>query len=202
MFFLGGLIGIVGSLILVITGIFASNLLKKNESGLVHLLMTFVYICWSPLPIIGYFKFEGMEWLAIGTIFGSLGMVVMVISMIMQTGHLSYSGKIEEDREIWNRNDSWIMCGLLGSSVELLGLFLKSLWIVFLAVAFFISGQTVMFCVSSIFAITVIMYLFNLIDSSLVRDSRLFKVMPKNMIIINIETLVWFSIVSIWMIIN
>lgn len=193
-----GSIGIV--LFITIISLF-TKLLKKNESGFLHLLMSLMFVCYLPIPITVNYLMPSYEWLLIGTIFGVLSLMLFIITMIFQASHLSYSARLyHEDEKLWGINDKWMMDGLLGSQIELLAGLLKGIWIVFLTICFWKSRQVAFFILGLIYSFTTIVYFFMLIDTSLVKDIALFKKLKLNFIIINLEVFSWFLILLIWIV--
>lgn len=81
-----GWIGIVIFLIIVFT---FQKLVKNNEFALIHNLMALMYAMWFPLPLTLY-QLLNSELLQVGTIFGLVYLILLVITMTLQTGHITY----------------------------------------------------------------------------------------------------------------
>lgn len=196
------IIGALGLLIFFIIIISYVKLLKRNESGFLHLLMTFMYICFLPIPITIHYLMNNQT-LLIGTVFGVLSILLLIITMIFQASHLSFSARhSKENEKLWKENDLWMMQGLLGSQVELLAYVLKGIWIISLTILFWISHELVFAILGTLYSFTTIVYFFMLIDNSLLKEIALFKKLKFNFIIINLELLIWIIIMLIWIIIQ
>ncbi|WP_425449321.1 hypothetical protein [Dethiothermospora halolimnae] len=192
--------GIIGVIIFITIVATFQKLLRKNESGFLHLLMCFMFICWLPIPFVIYLKMKAYSFLFIGALFGTLSLILYIITMIFQASHLSYSARVSyEDKELWRKNDDWMLNGLLGGQVELLAGFLKGIWVIILAVAFLIDGQIVFSIVSIIYSLFTVLYLLKLLDTSLIREIRILKIISINTLVINLETSSWFLLLTIWL---
>jgi len=113
---------------------------------------------------------------------------------------LSYSTKLSyKNKELWRKNDDWMLNGLLGSQVELLAGFLKGIWITFLAFTFWIDGQVIFYIISIFYSLFTVIYLLKLLDISLNKEIKIFKILPINSLVINLETSSWFLILLIWL---
>ncbi|MTI71871.1 MAG: hypothetical protein FH751_16605 [Firmicutes bacterium] len=192
-----GVLGIIISIIIVST---FQRLLKNNESGFLHLLMCFMFICWLPIPLVTYFELKTYNFLFIGALLGTVSLVLYIITMILQASHLSYSNRLAyENKELWRRNDDWMLNGLLGSQVELLAGLLKAIWIIFLTLTFWLDGQIVISIIGIAYSLFGIIYLLKLLDTSLIREIKILKEFPINPLVINLETTSWFLIILIWL---
>ncbi|MTI47915.1 MAG: hypothetical protein FH761_08745 [Firmicutes bacterium] len=196
-------LGSIG-IIIFISILFSFNkLLNKNESGFLHLLMTFMYICWLPIPLATFILLKSYSFMIVGTIFGVLSLLLLIITMVLQASHLSYSAKQNNGNpEMWNINDKWMMDGLLGSQIELLANVLKGIWIIFLTIAFWFSGQIIFGILGSIYSLITIVYLFMLINISLVNEIPFLKKVKLNFILINLETFSWYLVLLVWIIVT
>jgi len=192
--------GILGIIIFVIIILIFQNLLKNNESGFLHLLMAFMFVCWLPIPVVTYIELKSYDFLLIGALLGMVSLIIYIVTMILQAGHLSYSAKISnEDSEFWRKSDEWMLNGILGGQVELLAGFLKGIWVIFFTIAFWLDGQILFAFISIMYSLFAIIYLLKLLDTSLVRGIKIFKILPINSLIINLETSSWFFILLIWL---
>ncbi|WP_066499103.1 hypothetical protein [Abyssisolibacter fermentans] len=196
--------GILGIIIFIIIVTSFKKLLKNNESGFLHLLMSFMFICWMPIPFVIYLELKTYSFLFIGALFGTVSLIIYVITMVLQASHLSYSARTSrtsnENKELWRKNDDWMLNGLLGSQAELLAGFLKGVWSIFLTIAFCLDGQILLSILGIIYSLFTIMYLFKLLDTSLIKETNIFKIIPINTIMINFETSSWFLILLIWLV--
>lgn len=164
------------------------------------MLMSLMYICWLPIPIVINLKMGVGNFLVIGTIFGTLSLVLLSLTMLIQASHLSYSAKKSNyDIELWNSRDEWILNGLLGGQVEIFALLLKGMWYIFLTVSFLNNDQIIFFIFGLLYSSLSVFYLSMLIDISLIKEVKFVKKLRINTFLINIETATWFSIVLVWL---
>lgn len=192
--------GILGVIIFITILSTFQKLLKNDESGFLHLLMCFMFICWLPIPFVVYLELKIYSFLFVGALLGTVSLVLYVITMILQASHLSYSTRLAyENEELWRKNDDWMLNGLLGSQVELLAGFLKGIWIMFLALTFWLDGQIIFSILGIFYSLFTVLYLLKLLDISLIRDIKILKILPVNPLIINLETSSWFLLLLIWL---
>lgn len=197
------IIGIIGILLFLAILATYSKLLKNNESGFLHLLMCLMYTCWLPLPIVINFKYKASDFLIIGTIFGTTSILFLIINMLLQASHLSYSAlKSNNNSDLWNDRDAWILNGLLGGQVEIFAFFLKTLWYICLTYVFFINNNCIFFSIGIIYSFLVVFYFFMLIDKSLVKTTPFLANFKLNTLIINLETVSWFLFIIIFLVIT
>ncbi|MGP4065775.1 hypothetical protein ACTWPF_12690 [Oceanobacillus sp. M65] len=71
------------------------KLMKNKEQGLLHVVMGFMYAMWLPLPFALYFEQE-QELLLTGSIFGFVYLLMLVITMGFQAGHIVHIVKQEQ----------------------------------------------------------------------------------------------------------
>lgn len=194
------ILGIIGEIIFIIIIMTVKKLLRSNESGFLHLLMCIMYICWLPIPIVVNLKIGINNFLIIGTIFGTLSLILLSLTMLIQSSHLSYSAvKSNCDLELWNSRDEWVLNGLIGGQVELFALFLKSIWYIFFTIYFLINSQFIFFMLGVLFSLLSIFYLSMLIERSVIKKVKYATKLKLNSLIINIETATWFFIILIWL---
>jgi hypothetical protein len=98
-FLIFGWLGILVYLIVLFT---ANQLQKNGESALLHLLICLAFIFFTPLPLYLIISNQS-ELFVISSVFGFLFLIMIITTMALQVGHLSYSnnqGKSEkwEDR--------------------------------------------------------------------------------------------------------
>lgn len=197
------IIGSIGILLFLVILATYSKLLKNNESGFLHLLMCLMYTCWLPLPIVINFKYKAYDFLVIGTLLGTTSILLLIITMILQASHLSYSAlNTNKNVELWNNRDAWMLNGLLGGQVELFAFFLKTLWYICLTYVFFINKNYIFFAIGIIYSMLIIFYFVMLIDKSLIKEISFIKKLKLNTLVINLETVSWFLIIIIWLYIN
>ncbi|NAP01739.1 hypothetical protein FRY77_38025 [Halomonas sp. MG34] len=109
------------------------KLMKNKEQGLLHVVMGFMYAMWLPLPFALYFEQE-QELLLTGSIFGFVYLLMLVITMGFQAGHIVHIVK-QEQSEIWEERATWMLDTFSSSYENLAGVF-KSVWSIFLAISF------------------------------------------------------------------
>jgi len=186
--------GIIGLLIFIKLITSVQRLLKNDEGAYIHLLMALMYVCWLPIPIVSFIKFQKYDFLIIGAIFGTLSLVIGIMVMILQASHLSYSKKErEEDPEFWNRADTWVLNGLIGSQAELLMGALKGLWIIIMTVSFILERDIVLSLFGVVFALLNSVYFLMLYNDAFKRESKI----KLNMLVINIECVIWYTMMAI-----
>jgi hypothetical protein len=163
--------------------------------------MAFMYVCWLPIPIVVYQILRDYEFLIVGTIFGIVSLAILILTMVLQASHLTYSAiHYKEDAEFWNKNDNWMLNGLLGGQVELLALVLKGIWVMFITICFWLQGDVLWFSLAAVSSLFSVAYLINLLDLALVRKLRFLKLIKINSIVINLETFAWFAFLTVWLV--
>jgi len=198
--FILGLIGVL--LFIIILGSF-QKLLSNNESGFLHLLMSLMFLCWLPIPLVIYMKMKNYDFLLVGTIFGMLSIIIYITTMLLQASHLSYSSKMQNsDLELWENRDKWMMNGLLGGQVELMAGFLKGVWTIFLTICFWLNGQILFFILGIIYSLLVFFYLSMLLDMSINKQIPFLKKMKLNSIMINLDNTSWAAILLVWLLLS
>src|SRR5690625_6750337 len=73
--------------------------------------------------------------LLIGTVFGSVYLILLVVTMVLQTGHIAFIIKPNEGGEITDRLGGYMMATLSNPYESLLGVF-KCIWAIFLGITF------------------------------------------------------------------
>ena len=64
--------------------------------------MAVMYAMWLPLPFVLY-QLLNSDMLLIGTVFGSVYLILLVVTMVLQTGHIAFITKHNEGGEITDR---------------------------------------------------------------------------------------------------
>ncbi len=154
-----------------------------------------MYAMWLPLPFALYFELE-QELLFTGSIFGFVYLLMLVITMGFQTGHIVHIVK-QEQSEVWDERASW-MLDTFSSSFEGLANVFKSIWSIFLAIAFWINEEITMAILMSLFSLMIIYYLNNLINVSTIKRIKLTEKLKPNPFIYNIEALLFFLTLMIY----
>jgi len=150
---------------------------KNNEYAFLHLLMAVMYATWLPLPFVLY-QLLNSDMLLIGTVFGSVYLILLVVTMVLQTGHIAFIIKPNEGGEITDRLGGYMMATLSNPYESLLGVF-KCIWAIFLGITFWQHDEILMASLMLLFGLFVFYYLFIMLDASLVKRVKLFaKVKP------------------------
>ncbi|MGN7386987.1 hypothetical protein [Sporosarcina sp. SAFN-015] len=184
-----GWIGVLLFLIIIST---YKKMAKRNEYAILHLLMALMYAMWLPLPLSLYLLL-GSDTLLVGTIFGLAYLFMLVISMALQTGHIAFINKHNEDHLIPEKHAEYMMATLTNPFESLLGVF-KCLWAIFLAISFWENGEILMASIMLLFGLFIFYYLFITIDTSLMKRVKLFSKVKPNIVLVNLETLIFFII--------
>src|SRR5690625_829935 len=165
---------------------------KKNEYAFLHLLMAVMYAMWLPLPFVLY-QLLNSDTLLIGTVFGSTYLILLVVTMILQTGHIAFITKHNEDGAITDMLGGYMMATLSNPYESLLGVF-KCIWAISLGIAFWQNDEMIMASLMLLFGLLVFYYLFIMLDASLIKRVKLFAKVKPNPFIINLKTLFFFII--------
>lgn len=184
-----GWIGVIIFLILILT---FHKLVSGNEFAFLHLLMAIMYAMWFALPLLLY-ELLNSDVLLVGTMFGLAYLFSLVISMALQTGHIAFITKNNEDYSITDKLGEYIMSTLSNPFESLLGVF-KGIWAMFLGIAFWQNDEILMASIMFIFASFIIYYLFIMLDTSLVKKVKLFSKIKANSYFVNLETFLFFTI--------
>ena len=119
---------------------------------------------------------------------------MLVIAMILQTGHITYIVKHNDDHSITDKHGDYMMTTLSNPFEGLVNVF-KSIWAFsFLAITFWNSGEMLMANVMILFSLLGLYYLFIILDTILVTRVKLFSKMKPNPYVTNLETLLFFII--------
>ena len=197
------IMSIIGISVFLIVLATYKMLLRENESGFLHLLMSFMYACWLPMPIVVYHILRDDEFLVVGTMFGVVSIVILILTMVLQASHLTYSATHhKEDAALWDKNDSWMIQGLLGGQVELLAKVFGGIWVMFVTASFWIRGYVLLGSFGIIFSLFTYIYLMKLIDSALVNKLRFLELVKLNYIVINLETFGWYLLLTVWLVLQ
>ena len=196
---------IIALLFFFILGSTYQIFIKQKESGLLHLLLAFMFLFWLPLPYTVQKTLEEEGGLAVGTLFGTVSFFIFVITMVFQAGHLSYAVKHAQDHaQRWEERNDWMLNGLLGGTAELFAGFLKGIWTIFLTVAFFVNHQLVMGTLGIVYGLVGIIYLLLLVNQTSVREMPLLDKLYRKLsfIFFNVETASWNTALSIWLVLR
>lgn len=189
-------LGWIGLIIYAIIFVTFQKMLKHKEHSLLHLLMAFMYSAWLPLPIVLY-QLLDFEALLVGTIFGYPYLIIMILSMSLQTSHIIHILKQDESIE-WEERAEWMMETLSGTTEGLANL-LKSIWALFLAMAFWQIDQPIMAFSLLLFVLMGVYVLLLLIRSNTYKQINILKKIKGNPIVFNIENIIFFTILMVYL---
>ncbi|KLV27363.1 hypothetical protein ABW02_07605 [Niallia circulans] len=184
-----GWIGIIIFLIIVFT---FQKMAKSNEFAFMHILMALMYAMWLPLPL-ALNQLLNSESLQVGSIFGLAYLFMLIISMSLQTGHITYMVKHNDDKSITESQGNYMMA-TLSNPFELVANIFKCIWSVFLCITFWKDEQVIMTSLMFVFSLLLFYYLFIMLDTSLLKRVKVLSKVKANPFIINLETLFFFII--------
>ncbi|MDR4314294.1 Uncharacterised protein [Niallia circulans] len=184
-----GWIGIIIFLIIVFT---FQKKAKSNEFAFMHILMALMYAMWLPLPL-ALNQLLNSESLQVGSIFGLAYLFMLIISMSLQTGHITYMVKHNDDKSITESQGNYMMA-TLSNPFELVANIFKCIWSVFLCITFWKDEQVIMTSLMFLFSLLLFYYLFIMLDTSLLKRVKVLSKVKANPFIINLETLFFFII--------
>lgn len=184
-----GWIGIIIFLIIVFT---FQKMAKSNEFAFMHILMALMYAMWLPLPL-ALNQLLNSESLQVGSIFGLAYLFMLIISMSLQTGHITYMVKHNDDKSITESQGNYMMA-TLSNPFELVANIFKCIWSVFLCITFWKDEQVIMTSLMFLFSLLLFYYLFIMLDTSLLKRVKVLSKVKANPFIINLETLFFFII--------
>ncbi|MEK5056016.1 hypothetical protein MHH96_21740 [Niallia sp. FSL K6-0212] len=157
-----------------------------------HILMALMYAMWLPLPLALNQLFNS-ESLQVGSIFGLAYLFMLIISMSLQTGHITYMVKHNDDKSITESQGNYMMA-TLSNPFELVANIFKCIWSVFLCITFWKDEQVIMTSLMFLFSLLLFYYLFIMLDTSLLKRVKVLSKVKANPFIINLETLFFFII--------
>ena len=194
------ILGWIGVFIFFVIAVSFQKMSKNNEMALMHFLMAMMYALWLPLPIALNESLKS-EYLQIGTIFGLAYLIMLVITMILQTGHITYIVKNNDDQSITDKQGDYIMATLSNPFEGFVNV-LKSIWALFLAITFWNSGEMLMANFMILFTLFAFYYLFIILNTVLVTKVKLFSMVKPNPYITNLETILFFMILMCFVTFN
>lgn len=162
------------------------KLAANNEFAALHLIMAVMYAMWLPLPIALYQLLDS-ELLLTGTIFGLTYLLMLVITMTLQVGHISYITKHHVDS-----NQGEYMMATLSNPYEMLVNVFKCIWALFLAITFWKNDELFMAVMMTLFSLLLFYYLLLILQTSITKQIKLLSKVKPNPFLINIETLLFF----------
>jgi hypothetical protein len=176
------------------------KLIDNNEYAFLHILMAFMYSLWLPLPVTLFYVTDSQV-LLIGTIFGLAYISMLIISLSLQTGHIIFLLKQNKDNAISEQHGSYMMATLSNPFEGLLGIF-KSIWAFYLALTFWASEEPMFASLMTIHSLLFFYYLFIVLDASLIRRIKLISRVKSNPFVVNLETLIFFLILMVYVTFN
>lgn len=192
-----GWIGVLLFLIIIFT---FKRMARSNEYAFLHILMALMYAMWLPLPLSLQYLI-GSDKLLVETIFGFAYVFMLVISMALQTGHIAFISKYNENHSISEKHAEYMMATLTKPFESLLGVF-KSVWAIFLAISFLQSGDMLMATIMTLFGLFIFYYLLITLDASLVKRLKLLSKVKPDVVVVNLETLAFFVILMSYVTLN
>ncbi|WLD94077.1 hypothetical protein [Alkalihalobacillus sp. AL-G] len=175
-------------------------LVQRNENALLHLWLAFIFTLFLPVHLLLVRNVQS-EITLVATLFGVLYILVLIVTMALQTGHLSYSLKQTERKELWDERDRWIMHGMLGDGFEPFAGVIMNVWLLLLSLAFFESGETIMGLLTALLGLFIIRNFVILLNNTRAKTRKL-KWFQMNPIITNLHTLISFTILIVWLTIS
>lgn len=194
------ILGWIGILIFLIIVFTFHKLIKNHEFAFLHTLFALMYAMWFPLPLTLY-QLLNSEILQVGTIFGLVYLIMLVITMTLQTGHISYIGKHNSNKSITDKQGEYMMATLSNPFEGVANIF-KSIWALFLGITFWKSGEILMANIMFLFTLLIFYYLFIVLDTSLIKRIKFFSKAKANTFIVNFETLFFFIVLMIYITFN
>lgn len=189
-----GWIGILIYLLIIFT---YRKIVSKKEFAFLHALMVLMYVMWLPIPI-ALNQLLDSDVVQIGTLFGLVYLILLVISFVLQTGHLTYIAKYNNSKAITDKHADYMM-SLLSNPFESLSNILRCIWGIFLAITFWQEGDLIMAGTMFIFSLFVVYYLIMMVNTSLIKRIKLLSKFKSNFVLTNLETLFFFIVLLSYM---
>jgi hypothetical protein len=126
-----------------------------------------------------------------GSLFGYTYLMMLIISMALQTGHIHYLVKQNEGKKISDEQGAYMMTMLTHPFEAVAGVY-QSIWALFLALAFWEGGGLWLAMLMGVFSLLFFYYLFLELDASLVKRIKLFSRVKPNIYFTNLSTLIFF----------
>lgn len=190
------ILGWLGILIFLTIIFSFQKMIKNNEYAFLHLLMVIMYAVWLPLPFV-LFQLLDSDILLVGTVFGSVYLILLVIGMALQTGHIAFLTKHNESGAITDSQGDYMMSILSRPYESLVNVF-KCIWAIFLGLTFWRNEEMLMAGLMFLFGIFIFYYLLIILDTSLIKRIKLFAKMKPNTFLVNFETLFFFLTLLIY----
>ncbi|MGF3115337.1 hypothetical protein ACQV2R_08270 [Facklamia sp. P12937] len=188
--------GWIGILIFLLILFNFKKMTENNEYALLHLMQAIMYAMWLPLPFVLYQLLDS-DILLVGSVFGSVYLILLVAGMALQTGHIAFLAKYNEDKKISDSQTNYMMA-TLSHPYEGLVNFFKCLWAIFLGLCFWQKGEGIMAVVMFLFGLFIFYYLIIILDASLVKSVKLFEKIKPNTVLVNVETFLFFLTLMVY----
>ncbi|MGF3073650.1 hypothetical protein ACQV2T_08940 [Facklamia sp. P13069] len=188
--------GWIGILIFLLILFNFKKMTENNEYALLHLMQAIMYAMWLPLPFVLYQLLDS-DILLVGSVFGSVYLILLVAGMALQTGHIAFLAKYNEDKKISDSQTNYMMA-TLSLPYEGLVNFFKCLWAIFLGLCFWQKGEGIMAVVMFLFGLFIFYYPIIILDASLVKSVKLFEKIKPNTVLVNVETFLFFLTLMVY----
>ena len=182
------LLGWLGMILYVGIAVFYVGLMKRGEFALIHILFALTFVMWIPLPLTLY-RTEASEILLVGTLFGCFYMIMMIIAMTLQAGHLAY---IDKNTGIDVKYANHLMT-ILSNPFEAMANVMKSIWAFCLGMAFWTNGLKWLALLLFLISLFGVYYLLLVLKASLKKEGTFVDRIKANVYWTNAETLLLFG---------
>ncbi len=169
---------------------------RNNEFALLHILLAFMFAMWLPLPFT-LVHILNVEYLRIGAIFGTVYLLMLVVTMTLQAGHIAFIEKTNDGKEIPAVQGQYMMSTLSDPFEGLANIF-KCIWGLFLALAFWQESERILAVSMFLFCLFIFYYLAITINTVLVKQVKLFSQVKANIYLTNLETFLFFLVLVIF----
>lgn len=169
------------------------TLMEHNEYALIHLWMVLMYTMWLPIPVV-YDRMMNVEQYVIGAIFGTVYLLLLIIGLLLQTGHLVFTLKHQEKEKISNEIAQYMMV-TLSHPLEAFANVLRGGWAISLSVAFWQNEALIWSIVMMIWAVGTLYYIAISLDASLVKRFKILERVKPHPLFVNIDTGLFFTVV-------
>lgn len=169
---------------------------RNNEFALLHILLAFMFAMWLPLPFT-LVHILNVEYLRIGAIFGTVYLLMLVVTMTLQAGHIAFIEKTNDGKEIPAVQGQYMM-STLSDPFEGLANILKCIWGLLLALAFWQESERILAVSMFLFCLFIFYYLAITINTVLVKQVKLFSQVKANIYLTNLETFLFFLVLVIF----
>lgn len=188
------ILGWIGILLFFIIILTFRKLTQNNEFGFLHILMAFMYAMWLPLPLT-LNRVMNSEILKVGTIFGMMYLNMLVITMVLQAGHIIHFTE-QKQNELSEEHGNYMMA-TLSNPFEAFANIFKCIWALFLAIAFW-NNNLLIACVMFLFSLLIFYFIPILLNASLVKKINPLLKIKANLYFINLETFSFFFILVLY----